>query len=108
MDPSWALRMEDEAPLSLVAMLRGSAWFVPDRRLLDALPARLVLRADEWADAADRAARRRDAARRGGPRRRPRPASRRRGARTLHPHSGRRARLVSRPERPGGKPRTAP
>jgi len=31
MDPPWALRIQDEAPLSLVAMLRGSAWFVPDR-----------------------------------------------------------------------------
>jgi AraC-like DNA-binding protein len=30
MDPPWALRIQDEAPLSLVAMLRGSAWFVPD------------------------------------------------------------------------------
>src|SRR5881275_853122 len=31
MDPPWALRVQDEAPLSLVAMLRGSAWFVPDQ-----------------------------------------------------------------------------
>jgi AraC-like DNA-binding protein len=30
MEPPWALRVQDEAPLSLVAMLRGSAWFVPD------------------------------------------------------------------------------
>jgi AraC-like DNA-binding protein len=30
MDPPWALRIQDEAPLSLVAMLRGSAWFIPD------------------------------------------------------------------------------
>jgi AraC-like DNA-binding protein len=30
MDPPWALRIQDEAPLSLVAMLRGGAWFVPD------------------------------------------------------------------------------
>jgi len=30
MDPPWALRIQDEAPLSLVAMLRGSAWYVPD------------------------------------------------------------------------------
>jgi AraC-like DNA-binding protein len=29
MNPPWALRIQDEAPLSLVAMLRGSAWFVP-------------------------------------------------------------------------------
>src|SRR5262249_12688107 len=31
MDPPWSLRIEDEAPLSLVAVLRGSAWFVPER-----------------------------------------------------------------------------
>jgi AraC-like DNA-binding protein len=30
MDPPWSLRIEDESPLSLVAVLRGSAWFVPD------------------------------------------------------------------------------
>src|SRR5215471_5374859 len=30
MDPPWSLRIEDEAPLSLVAMLRGRACFVPD------------------------------------------------------------------------------
>src|SRR5215471_18912744 len=93
MDPPWALRIQDEAPLSLVAMLRGSAWYVPDegdpatlgagevapmrsfgvrrwgnapdgsteiltgtynaegevsRRLLDALPSCLLLRAGEW------------------------------------------------------------
>src|SRR5262249_39177873 len=30
LDPPWAIRIEDEAPLSLAAMLRGSAWFVPD------------------------------------------------------------------------------
>jgi AraC-like DNA-binding protein len=30
LDPPWAIRIEDEAPLSVVAMLRGSAWFVPD------------------------------------------------------------------------------
>src|SRR5262245_6424233 len=30
MDPPWSLRIEDEAPLSLVAVLRGSACFVPD------------------------------------------------------------------------------
>src|SRR5262249_60679455 len=29
LDPPWALRIVDEAPLSLVAILRGSAWFVP-------------------------------------------------------------------------------
>jgi AraC-like DNA-binding protein len=30
LDPPWALRIQDEAPLTLVAILRGSAWFVPD------------------------------------------------------------------------------
>jgi AraC-like DNA-binding protein len=30
MDPPWALRIQDEAPLSLVAMLRGAACFVID------------------------------------------------------------------------------
>src|SRR5262249_13084497 len=31
MDPPWSLRIEDEAPLSLVAVLRGRAWVVPER-----------------------------------------------------------------------------
>src|SRR5215471_489427 len=31
MDPPWSLRIEDEAPLSLVAVLRGTACFVPER-----------------------------------------------------------------------------
>jgi AraC-like DNA-binding protein len=30
MDPPWSLRIQDEAPLTLVAMVRGSAWVVPD------------------------------------------------------------------------------
>jgi len=30
MDPPWSVRIEDEAPLSLVAMVRGEAWIVPD------------------------------------------------------------------------------
>jgi AraC-like DNA-binding protein len=30
MDPPWAIRVEDEAPLSLVSMVRGDAWIVPD------------------------------------------------------------------------------
>jgi len=37
MDPPWSLRIEDHAPLSLVAMVRGEAWVVPD----DAEPSRL-------------------------------------------------------------------
>ena len=30
MDPPWSLRIEDEAPLTLVAIVRGDAWIVPD------------------------------------------------------------------------------
>jgi AraC-like DNA-binding protein len=30
MDPPWSVRIQDEAPLSLVAMVTGSAWIVPD------------------------------------------------------------------------------
>jgi AraC-like DNA-binding protein len=30
MDPPWSLRIEDEAPLTLIAMVRGQAWIVPD------------------------------------------------------------------------------
>jgi len=31
LDPPWSLRIQDQAPLSVVAMLHGSAWYVPDR-----------------------------------------------------------------------------
>jgi AraC-like DNA-binding protein len=31
LEPPWAIRIQDEAPLSLVAMLRGRACFVPNR-----------------------------------------------------------------------------
>jgi AraC-like DNA-binding protein len=30
MDPPWSLRIQDEAPLTLVAIVRGQAWFMPD------------------------------------------------------------------------------
>ena len=30
MDPPWSVRIQDEAPLSLVAMVTGTAWIVPD------------------------------------------------------------------------------
>jgi AraC-like DNA-binding protein len=30
MDPPWAIRIEDEAPLTLIAMVRGNAWMLPD------------------------------------------------------------------------------
>jgi AraC-like DNA-binding protein len=32
MDPPWSLRIQDEAPLTLVAIVRGSAWIVPEGR----------------------------------------------------------------------------
>ena len=32
MDPPWSLRIQDEAPLTLVAVVRGEAWIVPDDR----------------------------------------------------------------------------
>jgi AraC-like DNA-binding protein len=37
MAPPWSLRIEDEAPLTLVAVVRGEAWLVPD----DGAPERL-------------------------------------------------------------------
>jgi AraC-like DNA-binding protein len=30
LEPPWSLRVQDEAPLTLVAMVQGEAWFVPD------------------------------------------------------------------------------
>jgi AraC-like DNA-binding protein len=30
MDPPWSLRIQDEAPLTLIAVVRGEAWVVPD------------------------------------------------------------------------------
>jgi AraC-like DNA-binding protein len=30
LDPPWSLRIEDEAPLTLVAVVRGEAWILPD------------------------------------------------------------------------------
>jgi len=30
MDPPWSLRIQDEAPLTLVAVVRGDAWIIPD------------------------------------------------------------------------------
>ena len=37
LDPPWSLRVQDEAPLCLVAMVRGDAWVLPD----DAAPVHL-------------------------------------------------------------------
>ncbi len=31
LDPPWSLRIQDEAPLTLVALMRGEAWVIPDR-----------------------------------------------------------------------------
>jgi AraC-like DNA-binding protein len=31
LDPPWSIRIQDEAPLTMVAMVRGGAWVVPDR-----------------------------------------------------------------------------
>ena len=30
LDPPWSIRIQDEAPLTLVAVVRGAAWVVPD------------------------------------------------------------------------------
>ena len=30
LDPPWSLRIQDEAPLTVVVMVRGEAWVVPD------------------------------------------------------------------------------
>lgn len=30
LNPPWAMRIEDQAPLSVVTMVRGSAWLLPD------------------------------------------------------------------------------
>jgi hypothetical protein len=30
LDPPWSLRIQDEAPLTLIAAVRGDAWVVPD------------------------------------------------------------------------------
>jgi AraC-like DNA-binding protein len=30
MDPPWSLRIQDEAPLTVIAVVRGSAWMVPE------------------------------------------------------------------------------
>jgi AraC-like DNA-binding protein len=31
LDPPWSMRVQDEAPLTLLAMARGEAWILPDR-----------------------------------------------------------------------------
>src|SRR5262245_66459649 len=30
LDPPWSLRIEDEAPLTVVSVVRGEAWIIPD------------------------------------------------------------------------------
>jgi hypothetical protein len=32
MSPPWSMRIQDEAPLAIVAIVRGHAWVVPDDR----------------------------------------------------------------------------
>lgn len=34
LDPPWSLRIQDEAPLTVVAVVRGTAWIVPDGPLV--------------------------------------------------------------------------
>ncbi|MQA07223.1 MAG: helix-turn-helix domain-containing protein [Pseudonocardiaceae bacterium] len=38
LDPPWSLRIQDQAPLTLVSMLRGDSWVIPDGD--DAIPLR--------------------------------------------------------------------
>src|SRR3954462_2674287 len=38
LDPPWSLRIQDEAPLTLVAVVRGHAWIVPDPPATAAAP----------------------------------------------------------------------
>lgn len=59
MEPPWAVRVQDEAPLSIVAVTSGSAYYVPDGGvpvLLHAGDLLLVARSDPYlfADAPDR------------------------------------------------------
>jgi AraC-like DNA-binding protein len=44
LDPPWSVRIQDEAPLSLVAMARGEAWVVPDPAEGDGAPEPVALR----------------------------------------------------------------
>ena len=30
LDPPWSMRIQDQAPLTLIALLRGEAWVLPD------------------------------------------------------------------------------
>jgi AraC-like DNA-binding protein len=41
MDPPWSLRVQDEAPLTIVAIVRGHAWLLPEGRDLGEPPMRL-------------------------------------------------------------------
>ncbi|WP_051471869.1 AraC family transcriptional regulator [Patulibacter minatonensis] len=41
MDPPWSLRVQDEAPLTIVAIVRGHAWLLPEGRDAGAPPVRL-------------------------------------------------------------------
>ncbi|WP_297619752.1 AraC family transcriptional regulator [Nocardia sp.] len=45
-DPPWSLRIQDEAPLTLVAVVRGDGWIVPDPKGGKPIPARQVHEGD--------------------------------------------------------------
>ncbi|MFD6418238.1 AraC family transcriptional regulator [Streptomyces sp. NPDC060194] len=42
-DPPWAVRVEDEAPLSVMVMMRGGGWVVPEAGAAVAMPAGSVV-----------------------------------------------------------------
>jgi AraC-like DNA-binding protein len=51
LSPPWSIRVCDEAPLSITAVVRGDAWFVPDEgpsQLLDEHDAGIVLGPDHY------------------------------------------------------------
>ncbi len=51
MDPPWAVRLEDESPLSLTAVVRGGLWALPDRGApfrLEAGDVVVALGPDHW------------------------------------------------------------
>ncbi|MBL1074929.1 AraC family transcriptional regulator [Nocardia sp. 2] len=45
-DPPWSLRIRDEAPLTLVAMVRGSGWVIPDAKGGKPIPPRQLRTGD--------------------------------------------------------------
>ncbi len=60
MDPPWSVRLEDESPLSLTAVVRGDVWAMPDGGepfLLEAGDVVVALGPDHWTIADDPATR---------------------------------------------------